>query len=735
MANGVMSSTNPVILQVALAVPLRRRFDYLVNDEHKTVQIGQRVLVPFGNKKLVGIVDNISDTSDFELAKLKPVLAILDDDILFNASQHALLNWASRYFQHPIGDVYNAALPSLLKTEKSLTELLEPQLTKSSLLPDVSSLPKNATQQIKLCNHLNSTPINKSDLTSLGFTSATVKKFVENEWAIWQTAKPQVQHVTEDDINPSLQLNNEQAIAVSVINQNKGADTFLLEGVTGSGKTEVYLQVIEPILLQQQQVLVLVPEIGLTPQTVARFEKRFNVPVCLWHSAMTDKQKFTTWHRARSGEAKIVIATRSGIFLPFADIGLIIIDEEHDPSFKQQDGFKYHCRSLALYRAKLADIPVVMGSATPSLETIHNVNTEKFKHLTLQHRATSNPPPAISLIDLNQTRVESGISELLLTKVAEQLANNQQVILFINRRGFAPVLMCEECHWLSECHRCSSFTTYHKSLNQLICHHCGEYQHTISQCGGCGSTRMTTVGVGTEQIEDYLTQQFPDYPVVRLDRDSTSKKGEFNNRLKQIQQGSPQIIVGTQMIAKGHHFPNVSLVGVVDVDGSLFSSDFRASEKLAQLIVQVAGRAGRGQQKGDVYLQTKFPEHPVIQDLVNNQYQDFAKFALSERQMMSLPPYSHQIAIRAESMDVTLAGHWLAQIPPLLSNYEQLLVIGPTPANMSKKAGKYRFNLIIQCQSRTYLHKVTSWLIESLDTTQKDNRIRWFIDVDPLDVS
>ncbi len=762
-----MTLFSNTILHVALPVPLRRLFDYLLpvqldnreqqldnREQQQSVRPGQRVIVPFGRQTLIGVIISVDEKTDQNVSKLKAAKQVLDIEPTFDDSLLDLLNWAAQYYQHPIGDVFSMAMPGALRSTKTIDELLPKVLASTDQLPEKTELSKNAKQLHKLYALISEMPYSRIQLTELGVPSTTIKKFVDNKWASWENSlgknkasinsasrandpitNVSIPSINQEQINEGLQLNNEQAIAVASIDAMDHHRCFLIDGVTGSGKTEVYLQSIATRLLQQKQVLVCVPEIGLTPQTISRFKQRFNVTIALWHSGMTDKQRFDTWQQCRSGEARVVIATRSGIFLPFKNLGMIIIDEEHDASFKQQDGFKYHCRSLALYRAKQLNIPVVLGSATPSLETLYNVEQEKFSYLQLTRRAGNSQLPTTHLLDLNRCQVNASLGQPLIDEMRTQLSLNRQVMLFINRRGFAPVLMCEECHWLTECSRCSSFTTYHRGSNLLICHHCGFQHPTLHQCLGCGSTRMVPVGVGTEQIEHSLAELFPEIDVIRLDRDSTSKKGEFDNKLNQINSGKPMIVVGTQMVAKGHHFPNVSLVGIVDVDGALFSSDFRAAEKLSQLVVQVSGRAGRGSVKGQVWLQTKFPEHPVIQDLVNNEYKDFAKFALSERKMLNLPPYSHQVVLRAESTFSELGQQWLFDLSKYLSDYEGLLMLGPTPAPMTKKAGKFRHLLIIQSQSRPYLHKLVNWLLENLDSIQKDNRIRWTVDVDPIDLS
>lgn len=720
-------------MQIALPVPLRKTFDYLAN-ENENLAIGMRVIVPFGKSTKVGVVTDLKQESDYEISKLKPINSVLDEQPVLSNTLFEVVHWAANYYQHPIGDAIFSALPKLLREGKSLDDLKEFELQKTDKLPNIDDISTRAKQQKALIEHLNQAAVAKSELKDLNITSTTINKFIDSEWAQWQEIEYQQKDFLPEQVNPHLDLNTEQSLALSAIN-NSSNGCFLIDGVTGSGKTEIYLQAIENILLKQKQVLVLVPEIGLTPQTLARFEQRFNTPIGVWHSGMTDKQRLLTWHGCLNGKFKIVIATRSGIFLPFDNLGMIIIDEEHDASFKQQEGFKYHCRSIALYRAHKLHIPTVLGSATPSFESLNNAKSGKFHYLQLRERATGNAVPKIKLIDLNIVKQQNNLAENLVERMRSVLANGQQVMLFINRRGFAPVLMCEECHWVTNCHRCSSFATYHKSKQALICHHCGHQQPVYHQCQDCGSTRILPIGTGTEQVEQTIESLFPDFPVVRLDRDKTANKGKFEEALELINTDEPTIIIGTQMIAKGHHFNNVALVGVLDVDGALFSTDFRSSEKLAQLMVQVSGRAGRSHTKGEVYLQTRFPEHPIIQDLINNSYADIASYALSEREALCLPPYSHIVIIRAESLNEYEGANWLSSIVPVLQQYKELLVLGPSPAPLSKKAGKYRHILTLQCRSRSYLHNIVDWLIQNLDSYQKNNKLRWSIDVDPVDLS
>jgi len=481
-----------------------------------------------------------------------------------------------------------------------------------------------------------------------------------------------------------------------------------------------------------------VPEIGLTPQTLARFEKRFAVPMLTWHSNMTDHERLRCWQRSQSGDAAIVIGTRSALFLPFRNLGLLIIDEEHDQSLKQQDGFRYHARDLAVKRASLEQCPILLGSATPSLESLHNVQQQKFIHLQLPERATSQQVPQIELIDLKQQVLKNGLADGTLGQIRQTLKRGQQVMLFLNRRGFAPALICHECGWLTECLHCSAFTTYHKQSRQLICHHCTATRPVPHQCGNCGSTQLAPVGQGTEQLEEQLGRLIPDFPITRLDRDSTRRKGSLEAHLETIHSGTPQLIIGTQMLAKGHHFPAVSLVVVVDVDGALYSSDFRASEQLAQLLTQVSGRAGRGDVAGKVLLQTHYPGHPLLQDVIQNGYHSFARSALLERQQTRLPPYQHMAMFRAEALDSAVCEQWLAllqQHTAQLAQQAPLQWLGPIKAPLEKKAGKFRWQLQLFSSDRKALHQLLTLLIQQIQNLALSRKVKWQLDVDPLDLS
>lgn len=697
------------------------------------VQVGCRVRVPFGKRELIGIVWQL-DPTDAHPTTLKSVIAVLDQVPLFGAEITQLLSFAADYYHYPLGEVLVSALPALLREGKPL---LDGHGRVLQLTEQGQALPADALQRsprrLALWQRLQQAPCPEHELVG---ESAQVKALSEKNLVSWQNVQFN-RFTSQPDRQAGLQLNPSQALAVSAINQAAGSfSRFLLEGVTGSGKTEVYLQCISPVLARGQQVLVLVPEIGLTPQTLARFAKRFAVPLQIWHSNMTDQERLLAWQRSQSGDAAITIGTRSALFLPFLHLGLLIIDEEHDASLKQQDGFRYHARDLAVKRAALASCPIVLGSATPSLESLYNVQQGKFAHLPLPERATSQRVPTIELLDLKQQVLKHGLAGGTLSLIKQRLTRGEQVMLFLNRRGFAPALICHECGWLTECQHCASFTTYHKQSRQLVCHHCGSSRPVPHQCGHCGSTQLAPVGQGTEQLEEQLQQLVPDFPVIRLDRDSTRRKGSLDALLDEINRGQPAMIVGTQMLAKGHHFPNVSLVVIVDVDSALYSSDFRASEQLAQLLTQVAGRAGRGDVAGTVLLQTHYPGHPLLQDVIQNGYSSFARSALQERKQTRLPPYQHLALFRTESVEsqdgltlLTALQQQVAETCP------QVQYLGPLKPPLERKAGKFRWQLQLFCHDRRLLHHALDLALAQCRQHPLARKVKWQLDVDAFDLS
>ena len=727
------------IVRVALAVPLPRFFDYLYPTDLTPI-VGGRVLVPFGSQKRVGIVVDLPASSDVAKEKLKPIIDVLDTESLFNSTTWDWLAWSANYYRAALGDVLFQALPvklrngeSAVKNDRTFWRIT--QLGKQAL---ESGELKRAKKQIEALNVLLTQDIEKgnNEISSAIWSALKGKDYVEEiimptEQKSWQQALGDNPLVNLDN---RLTLNKQQALAFSQLLFQEGFNVWLLEGVTGSGKTEIYLQYIEEVLKKGKQVLVLVPEIGLTPQTVRRFQARFNVEIDVLHSNLNDTQRLNVWERARTGQSAIVIGTRSALFTQFSDLGLIILDEEHDGSFKQQDGWRYHARDLGIVLAQKLNIPILLGSATPSLESVNNVQNGKYHHLVLSKRAGNATALRQFVIDLKHQRIQNGLSEPLLQRMQEHLEKGNQVLLFLNRRGFAPVLLCHECGWIDECHHCEKPYTYHQHQRVLRCHHCGAQKTVPMQCGHCGSTHLVTTGLGTEQLEETLKARFPQYNIARIDRDSTARKGKLEGYLEDIQQGKSQILIGTQMLAKGHHFPNVTLVALVNVDNALFSLDFRAEERLAQLYVQVAGRSGRAEKQGEVVLQTHYPDHPLLTTLLEKGYQAFAEETLKLRHNMGLPPFSFQALFKAQCRHSEEAENALSQLASFF--YEQkiegLQVLGPIPAPFSKKAGQYRWQLLLQHASRKQLQAALSRYSPELI---KSSQVRLILDVDPLDLS
>ena len=511
-------------------------------------------------------------------------------------------------------------------------------------------------------------------------------------------------------------------------------DGFLLHGVTGSGKTEIYLRLTETLLQQGKQVLVLVPEIGLTPQMISRFEERIDGKVVAIHSQLNETQKTDAYLMAKNGEASVVLGTRSAIFAPMPNLGLVIVDEEHDGSFKQQSSFRYSARDLSFMRAKLADVPLILGTATPSLETLKNVMDKKLTRLVLSSRPGETVMPNVNLIDMRSQNAEA-LSLPLIDKMKQHLNNNQQVMLFINRRGYAPVFYCTECDWKAQCNHCDAQMIFHRHINRLKCHHCGAEQMPESSCPTCKQSTLKVLGYGTERLEENLESYFPDTPVIRIDRDTTRRKKAFAQHLKQINSGEPCIIVGTQMLAKGHDFSQLAFVGILDVDVGLLSLDFRATENLAQLLIQVSGRAGRSEHKGEVAIQTRYPNHPIFEYVRQAHYTQYASTLLKERQQTQLPPFSHQAMICANAKNKTQAETFLNEVAQLLRSIDlpSVEIWGPVPGVIEKKADYYYFNLYLQSADRQALHQMLNTMFQHVENIKINSAVRWFLDVDPVE--
>jgi primosomal protein N' (replication factor Y) len=700
-----------------------------------------RVRVPFGRQKLIGIIIEEIQHSDVPASKLKSVIAVLDDASLLSPDLLKLLFWAAQYYVHPLGDVLQTALPVYLRSNDdatpSLSDVWRINHQQSRSQDEIQQILKRAPKQQQVYQLLSES---KSGLDAEALNAVTnnwrsaIKALLEKKF-IKQDVKPAVIKANKTAIQ-DFSLTGEQSTAIDAIRSHSHEHSVhVLNGVTGSGKTEVYLSLCETVLTANQQVLILVPEIGLTPQLTQRFRERLNTNIVVLHSAMNDKQRYAAWHAASTNQAQLVIGTRSTIFTPLTNLGLVIVDEEHDGSYKQQDGFRYNARDLAILRAKNNNIPIVLGSATPSIESLNNINEQRYRVHYLKQRANRKPMPSIKLVNLCSQKLHEGMAETLLTAIKQHLEKQGQVLLFINRRGFAPLLMCHDCGWTTNCLRCDAHMTFHKGRNQLHCHHCGSQRPAPEQCDECGSSNILAIGAGTERIEQYLQSTFPNTQVSRIDRDTTRNKGSLEDKLKKAHSGESGILVGTQMLAKGHDFPNLTLVCVLDTDQALFSADFRAAEHLAQLITQVSGRAGRAEKAGEVLIQTHHPDHPLLQTLLHKGYPAFANAALKERQAAGLPPARHLALLRCESVESSSAQSFLEHTieQARLVESEKVDLFGPLPAPMERRAGRFRYQIMLQSDSRKSLHQFLSWWIPQLQQLASARKVRWSIDVDPYD--
>ncbi|MGV8841775.1 MAG: primosomal protein N' [Pseudomonas sp.] len=735
-----------LILRLALPSPLRRLFDYLAppGSAPSVWQPGMRLRVPFGRREVIGILIEVSDHSEVPANKLKPALALLDAQSPLPPAFFKLCLWTSQYYQHSLGDTLSWALPILLRQG----EPAEPRQQRFWHLtpgaspndPRLARAPRQRAALQTIAQHPHG--VAHRLLSQLQLSSDSLQSLLDKGLLHIDVRR---QASTERHANwlaqPELQLNPEQRSATDAIRSGLDAfNAFLLAGVTGSGKTEVYLQLIRQTLEAGKQALVLIPEINLGPQTLARFEQRFNARIALLHSAVNDRQRLDAWLDARDGQADIIIGTRSALFTPMKNPGLIIIDEEHDASYKQQEGLRYHARDLALVRARQENIPIVLGSATPSLESLQNAYAGRYALLHLTQRAGGAKPPRFLRLDIKSRPLDSGISGPLQQAIGQTLAAGQQVLVFLNRRGFAPTLLCHDCGWISQCPRCDARMTLHQRHAEVRCHHCGHVERRPSHCPECAKLDLRPLGAGTERAEERLAILFPQVPVLRVDRDSTSRKGAMTALFNTIQRGEPCILVGTQMLAKGHHFPRVTLVAILDADGGLFSADFRASERMAQLIVQVAGRAGRAEEPGKVIIQTHLAEHPLLVQLTEQGYFAFAEQALSERRAAGLPPFCHLALLRAEAHKPGQAEAFLDQACSeaelLVENLKLggLELLGPVPAPMERRAGRYRAQLLLQANARAPLHRLLHAWLQTLERMPSGRQVRWSLDVDPIDL-
>ncbi len=744
------SAEQPGVVQVAVPVPLRRLFDY--RWAGAPLPPGVRVKVPFGRRTAIGIV--VSNHPPENARRLKSVHEVLDADNVFGECVLELLIWAAGYYHHPLGEALLTALPAALRKGKIITDptinrfvrVIHPPANAHGENPpnqdsEDSQDPQNSLRRAPLQSRIH------HHLTNAGWveSAALAKQFAGCGDALRRLQeKGLIEIAMRAPPTPSLpptadafELNPQQQQAVDAIHECAGRFvSFLLHGVTGSGKTEVYLEAAERCIAGGGQVLLLVPEIALTPQLVARVRARLGGAVCVLHSALSGGQRNRAWWLARQGDAAVVLGTRSAVFTPLKSLGLIVVDEEHDISYKQQDGFRYHARDLAIQRARMENIPVVLGSATPSMETLHNA---RHRLLVLDRRTGSAALPRIEIIDIRRHRPTDGFSIPLLQAIQQRLTRGEQSIVFLNRRGFAPIAQCHRCGWQATCVRCDARMTYHRKPQQLRCHHCGRVDKGEMTCGACHQ-RLFFAGAGTQRLERCLIEKFPTARICRLDRDQITTQPQLERELDAIQRGDTDIIIGTQLIAKGHDFSRVTLVGVVNSDQGLYSADFRAPEYLFQQLIQVSGRAGRDQSPGQVLIQTAHPDNRILQYLLRHDFVRFADHCLTERRAANYPPFSHLALWRAESTQQTAALKFLQHAAKVgqdmlrRGDFEQVQIMDAVLSPMEKLAGRYRAQLLVRGDHRGQLHGLLRRWIQSMENDSRARQARWSVDIDPMEM-
>ncbi len=724
------------IVRVALDIPLPTLFDYMAADG---VAVGQRVLVIFGRRQMVGVVMECVADSALALERIKQVTHVLDEAPLLPEELLTLLRFCSDYYHHPLGATVLPALPVQLRSSQpvALKEALHYTLTVSGRSLDLSLVSKRKVVQHRILAALQQGALTNAQLRALSSSAASALKVLLQEGWV-ETCTPSPAHSTFT-FNNAHTLTAEQQQAVDAVTQTKSYGCFLLHGITGSGKTEVYVHlmhhVLHNILQHGGQVLMLVPEINLTPQLENYFRSRFpDAELVSLHSGLNDGERTQNWLRAQTGRASIVLGTRLAVFTPLPQLALIIVDEEHDSSFKQQDGLRYSARDVAIFRANQRSVPIVLGSATPSLESYHNARSGRYRMLRLTQRAAVEAKlPEVRCINISNTFMQHGISEPLLKALAERLQRGEQSLIFINRRGYAPVLMCTACGWLSGCSHCDGKLVLHLNERKLRCHHCGHQERVPHACPSCGNADLQPVGIGTQRVESALQEYFPQARILRVDRDSTRNKGTWNAMRQQIQDDAVDILVGTQMLAKGHDFPNLTLVGVLNPDSALYSADFRASEKLFAQLAQVAGRAGRADKPGEVLIQTAFPDHPLFRALREHNYDSWAQTLLAERLSAGFPPFVYQVLLRAEGRDKGEVYAFLQQAQAAATALSlPVEVYGVVPAALPRRANHLRAQLLVQSDSRKSLQQfLRAWrpLLDALPA----KKLRWSLDIDPLE--
>ena len=725
------------VLQVAVPVPVRRTFDY---QSKAALCPGTRVLVPFGSRRLTGIV--ISANPSSYCGSLLDITRQLDDIPAIPSTLFDLLAWSARYYHHPVGEVFHAALPAVLRASRTLFDPTVERhyractdFCEQKVLSSLARAPK----QKHLFTLLKGQGWVAASAVPSSFSSDTIRRLLDRH--LIETSQKPIEAPPEKPVStPSIELTAEQTQACTRIGKDLSRYTpYLLQGITGSGKTEVYLDIAEQVLNLGKQILVLVPEIALTAQLIKRFTARFGQRVGVIHSGLPPAKRYGVWWNARAGQIAIVLGTRSAVFTPLKNPGLIIVDEEHDLSFKQQDTFRYHARDVAVKRASIEDIPIVLGSATPSMESSFNARNGRYQQLNLTHRAGISSLPIVHTIDTKRTPVQNGISHSLISEIKKQLDRQQQTILYLNRRGFSPVVQCSRCGWQALCHRCDARLVYHRTTQQFRCHHCQGTKNKYDHCQQCGC-KLFFAGIGTQRIEKMLSEQFPDARISRIDRDELTTEKKLASELEKIADRKVDIIIGTQLITKGHDFPFVTLVGVIDSDQYLYSADFRSSESLFQQLVQVSGRAGRSTLPGRVFIQTAYPDNQYFKFIQSQNYPHFSDHCLNERQAARFPPFCHIALWRAETPKQYAALRFLESVKKIGENAKDkwhchdLHIMDPVPSPMEKLEGRYRSQLLVKSPNRNTLHRLLKiWLIE-VESSNLAKTARWSIDIDPMEM-
>jgi len=724
--------STPRFVQVALPVPLPQLFDYLPPPGGELPVVGTRVLVPLGRRRLVGVVVGQTEVSSVPAGRLLPVIQTLDDgEAVLDVGLLRLLRWCWQYYKHAPGEVVVGALPPALRSAAGSLPQGPLQFSLTDAGRDrLQQTPGRAPVQYEMLAALVAGPCRAGALESIGRQwRKTLATVIEKGWVMSEPAP-----ADQPCPVPGPPLTADQDAAVTAVMADMGSfRCHLLDGVTGSGKTEVYLRLLESVLEEGGQALVLVPEIGLTPQLLRRFRKRLGLEPAVIHSGLAAGERLAAWAAAQSGRSGLVVGTRSALFTPLPRLRLVVLDEEHDASFKQQDGFRYSARDVAVKRAAELQIPVVLGSATPSLESLNNAVEGRYTWHRLRERATQAALPSWRVLDLRQQEAVGGLAAAALDAIEDTLARGEQAMVFLNRRGYAPVLMCRSCGWHGSCERCDANLTWHRSAGRLVCHHCGSQRRVPELCPDCRADALVGAGEGTQQLEETLEQRFPRVPILRFDRDATSRKGVLDQQIEEVRKGSPCLLVGTQMLAKGHHFPGMTLVVIVNIDQALYSADYRALERMGQMIQQVAGRAGRSDKPGTVILQTLHPEHPALELLLSKGYEPFACWLLEERRLAGLPPISYQALLRAEAHDRLVVERFLKEAADVLPA-GRTRVFGPMPAIMERLGGRSRMYLILQAANRNELHgQIDPWLPRLRGLTS-GRKVRWAIDLDPQEL-